>query len=921
VTVMASAAAPFQMMWFPLLALAVALAVVPDKVVASRISTISTFVAPSVLSRHRRGRNTCSVSENTITLMRGRGLLNISTLCQDRTASSSLSPSSSFRPFPFSSLQAVSSSVSTNNADADVSNENHNKKRRPKRRRPNNNATTKKRGGGIDGPSLSSGGEQTWRIFDVNVHPDELSSEDISIAEKASALKFKERNTEDYGKIYLTPTVMAALCQRLKLTPDGNHKESGNMIVSSNNVKVVRRSLDARKNRKQRDSSSSSSTGNSEPLYNYVMDVTFQNPFKSKLRLKHQPGRMERITHTASSTRKGNSNNEQQQHDETTKMSSDDHDDSPTPKLTPKRVVIVGAGPAGLFCALQLIQQSNGQVVPIVVERGKAVEQRGRDIGSLIHRKKMNSESNFAFGEGGAGTWSDGKLTTRIGRNSEGVRHVLETFVKYGAPSKILVEGSPHLGTDNLVRLLRNMRHDLTAKGGEILFGARMAKLHHASTGATTGTEDGDVKVTGIDVCYDDDSRTETIHADAVVLATGHSARDVYQELHDSNKNFDVNTDTNTTTLVQLEPKGFAVGFRVEHPQSLINQIQYGSPWASRVFSGKKRTDQINLERCVAGADTDTSINNNEVENEIIIKNAKTGRLPVASYRLATNQAHDGTTDQVPSDNNESEQPQQQPHYRGVYSFCMCPGGQIVPASTDPNEVCVNGMSFSQRDSTWANSALVVTVDPTDPILLSYRQQYGPIMAGVEFQRDMERRASIMGGGNGDLTVPVQRLTDYLEGTVSVSSSDNSLPSSSYRLGVKSAPLHELYPPPLTHALRQALLNKFDKQMPGYVSSEALLHGVETRTSSPLRICRDPDTLQSIGSLSGLYPAGEGAGFAGGIVSAAVDGSTVGQAVLDHFLMSADEEQIMSGVDSGSSSSRMAGSSKKTRSKSVGFTY
>jgi uncharacterized FAD-dependent dehydrogenase len=455
----------------------------------------------------------------------------------------------------------------------------------------------------------------------------------------------------------------------------------------------------------------------------------------------------------------------------------------------------------------------------------------------------LDGESNFAFGEGGAGTWSDGKLTTRIGRNSQAVRFVLETLVEYGAPEKILVEGSPHLGTDNLVKLLRNLRMDLKAMGGDIRFGTQMTKLdmeHGRVQGvqAVTSTRDQE------EVTHD------TILGDATVLATGHSARDVYERLHEAG--------------VQLEPKGFAVGFRIEHPQKLINKIQYGQEWGPSVVTGKSRTDAANQEFFIeAKQNTDT---------------AHSGTLPVPSYRLATDKANDG--------NGQT---------RGVYSFCMCPGGQIVPSSTEPEEVCVNGMSFSKRDSMWANSALVVTVSPEDQILDQYRQTHG-VMAGLAFQRDMERQASQMGGGN--LTVPVQRMTDFVKGQVSTT-----IPSSSYRLGVKSAPCHEIYPAPLTEALRDALVNYFDKSMPGYYNEEGLLHAVETRTSSPLRVSRDSESLTAIG-IENLFPAGEGAGFAGGIVSAAVDGMAVAEAVLDQ-LYGQDRE----------------GRSSQEQLKSVGFSY
>ncbi|KAL7447388.1 hypothetical protein ACHAXM_010598 [Skeletonema potamos] len=472
------------------------------------------------------------------------------------------------------------------------------------------------------------------------------------------------------------------------------------------------------------------------------------------------------------------------------------------------RIVIVGAGPAGLFCALSLA--SSGLCTPILLERGQPVEKRGKSIGALIHRRCVDPESNFSFGEGGAGTWSDGKLTTRIGRNSGSVRYVLETLVKYGAPERILVEGAPHLGTDNLVRLLRNMREDLKHMGGEIHFGTKASKYL---------IEDG--KIRGVEAeCVE--INEETFCGDAVVLATGHSARDVYEELYKAG--------------VELEPKGFAVGFRIEHPQRLINEIQYGKDWGER-----PSTDTVNTEHFQKLSD------GTEESHE--------GTLPVASYRLATDKAFDGEQN------------------RGAYSFCMCPGGQIVPSSTEEGELCINGMSFSNRDSLWANSALVVTVSQNDTILDKYRSH--GCLAGLEFQRDMERKAYQLGGMN--MTVPVQRLTDFVNGVVS-----SSIPTSSYRLGAISAPCHEIYPKPLYNALTYAITEHFEKQMPGFLCEDALLHGVETRTSSPLRLKRNQTTLQA-GGVDNLFPAGEGAGFAGGIVSAAVDGLVVADAIKAKF--------------------------------------
>ena len=638
---------------------------------------------------------------------------------------------------------------------------------------------TKKRGTSLKKTS----GAQTWRIFGVNVHPDLLVDYKYNLS--------KDLPIENQ---YLLPPVLSALYQRLKL------KHAGDALPPQlTDVRVVRRSLDARQKRR------GDLSDESGPRFTYVLDVGVKPGVD--LRLKEQSGRSEMMSTKCDGI---------MQRDTSSYINQAD-----LPSDT-KTVIIVGAGPAGLFCALTLARQG---IRPILLERGQAVESRGKHIGALMHRSLLNKESNFAFGEGGAGTWSDGKLTTRIGRNSDSVRLVLETFVEYGAPASILIEGAPHLGTDNLVRLLRNMRQDLRDLGGTIYFGAKMTSLI-IENGVAKG-----VNVTfseaierGTNLPLDQyEIGNKTILGDAVVMATGHSARDVYEELH--------------SLGVKLEAKGFAAGFRVEHPQRLINDIQYGSEWGRSVQTGKKGTDKANQDYFLTGVQ-------------------HPGMLPVPSYRLATDKAFDGSRN------------------RGAYSFCMCPGGQIVPASTDPNEVCVNGMSFSKRDSLWANSALVVTVAPDDEVLEPYRAEHG-VLAGLAFQRDMEQRASIMGGGN--LTVPVQRLTDFITGVASTSA-----PSSSYRLGIKPAACHEIYPAPIVTSLRDALVNYFDKTMPGYVCDEGLLHAVETRTSSPVRISRDSETLQAVNTAR-LFPAGEGAGFAGGIVSAAVDGLVVAEAVMEQI--------------------------------------
>ena len=619
---------------------------------------------------------------------------------------------------------------------------------------------------------------------------------------------------------------------------------------------IVRRSVDARrKSHHHRNNNNNNDKHVEDPHYVYVVDVVVEVAGTGN-RWKTQPGRLERRPTTTPTTMM------------TMKLTTPTLATTTTTTIQQHqlpRVIIVGAGPAGLFCAWQLARSQ--RVMPILIERGAPVETRGRDIGALMHRKQLHTESNFAFGEGGAGTWSDGKLTTRIGRNSETVRTVLETLVQYGAPPHILIEGAPHLGTDYLVRLLRNMRQDLRRMGGIIQFDTKVTGLvmeqnvtlgvtydvtrvsteRHVGTMGENHTNNALFQNNNNNNNNNNNSSSGVLLGDAVVLATGHSARDVYEQLHQMG--------------VSLEPKGFAVGFRVEHPQKLINQIQYGPEWGPSVVTGKGTTDTENANYFANlnkpnEALSDDNNNNNNNNNSTAIKRHR-GTLPVPSYRLATDQANDGKA------------------MRGVYSFCMCPGGQIVPASTEPNEVCVNGMSFSRRDSPFANSALVVTVNPNDEVLEPYRDEHG-VLAGIAFQRDMERRAAEMGGGN--FTVPVQRLTDFLTNTASTSA-----PPSSYRLGVKPAPCHLIYPEPLVVALKHALMNQFNRQMPGFICDDGLLHGVETRTSSPVRIARDGATFQAMGTKN-LYPAGEGAGFAGGIVSAAVDGIAVADAILsDRF--------------------------------------
>lgn len=430
-----------------------------------------------------------------------------------------------------------------------------------------------------------------------------------------------------------------------------------------------------------------------------------------------------------------------------------------------EEVVIVGGGPAGLFCALRLIELG---FRPVILERGKEVSARRRDVAEINRNGKLDPDSNYAFGEGGAGTFSDGKLFTRSKKRGD-YNRALRILVFHGATEEILYEAHPHIGTDKLPGIMTAIRNTITRCGGEVRFGCRVTGLI-LKGGAVAGVECG----------------TERIEARNVVLATGHSADDIYEMLYRQG--------------VTLQAKPFAMGVRVEHPQELIDRIQYHG----------------------AGRDY----------------------LPAASYTL---------TAQVAG--------------RGVYSFCMCPGGVIVPAMTDPSQSVVNGMSSSGRNSKWANSGIVTEVRLSD--LEHLREQWGEL-AGLKFREGFERTARRFGAGGQ--TAPGQRLTDFVSGKGSCD-----LPASSYVPGVVPSRLDEWMPDFISDSLREGF-GIFGRRMHGFLTREAQIVGVESRTSSPVRIPRDPSTLMHV-TVAGLYPAGEGAGYAGGIISAALDGERIAEAI------------------------------------------
>lgn len=435
--------------------------------------------------------------------------------------------------------------------------------------------------------------------------------------------------------------------------------------------------------------------------------------------------------------------------------------------MLPQRPVIIGMGPAGLFCGYMLARHGYR---PVLLERGFDVDTRTRDVEAYWNGGSLNPESNVQFGEGGAGTFSDGKLNTLVKDKDGRNREVLRIFVEFGAPEHILYESKPHIGTDILKKVVVNMRNAIIEYGGEVRFGAKV-----------TGIETAGNALSGVRI-----NDSELLMTTQAVLAIGHSARDTFTYLNQ--------------IQIPMEAKAFAVGMRVEHPQSLINEYMYGKEYGSM--------------------------------------------LPAAPYKL-TAQTSTG---------------------RGVYSFCMCPGGYIVNASSEPGRIAVNGMSCSDRGSGHANSAIIVQVTPKD-----YGAD-GPL-AGIAFQRQLEEKAYLIGNGR----VPVQYYGDYKQGHNSEKGMDPDSPQPNVKGEYTFSNLRGLLPKACEQAFMEGM-EQFDKVIRGFAGDRVLLAGIESRTSSPVRICRD-DTLQCP-SVQGLYPCGEGAGYAGGIISAAMDGMRVAEQIV-----------------------------------------
>jgi uncharacterized FAD-dependent dehydrogenase len=433
-----------------------------------------------------------------------------------------------------------------------------------------------------------------------------------------------------------------------------------------------------------------------------------------------------------------------------------------------KKVHIIGFGPAGMWAALRCLELG---YKPIVLERGKNVQERRRDLKAINQDHLVHEDSNYCFGEGGAGTYSDGKLYTRSLKRGD-VRRVFESLVYHGAMEEILVDAHPHIGTNKLPKIVQNIRETIIDRGGEVHFNTKVTDFH---------IQNNTIK----SLILND---TDELQVNRVILATGHSARDIFYLLNDKN--------------IGLKAKSFAMGVRVEHPQHIIDSIQY---------------------HC---------------------KGVRDGLLPAAAYSLV-----------------------HQVKNRGVYSFCMCPGGFIVPAATAPGEVVVNGMSPSKRNNLYANSGIVVEINIDQDI--PKFEKFGALK-GLEYQKNLERLAFTSGGRSQ--TAPAQRLTDFVEGTLSTD-----LNSTSYQPGLNSAPMHSLLPKLIGSRLRQGFA-EFGKKMKGYYTAEANIIGVESRTSSPVTIPRNEHLEHP--EIKGLFPCGEGGGYAGGIVSAAMDGERCAEAAV-----------------------------------------
>ena len=460
------------------------------------------------------------------------------------------------------------------------------------------------------------------------------------------------------------------------------------------------------------------------------------------------------------------------------------------------QVIVVGAGPGGLFAALRLIELGYR---PIVLERGKDVHERKKDLANITKTQKVDAESNYCFGEGGAGAYSDGKLYTRSKKRGN-TDKILNVFCQHGASTAILSDAHPHIGTDKLPKVIEAMRNTIINSGGEVHFQTRMTRLiiDHSPLTIDHYCEGKVVGVKAVEMVNVQCSMfNEKEYFGPVILATGHSARDVYRYLAEAK--------------IEIEPKGIAVGVRLEHPSHLIDQIQYHS------------------------------------------KQGRGRWLPAAEYSMVT-----------------------QVDGRGVYSFCMCPGGFVIPAATDKEQIVVNGMSPASRGTAWSNSGMVVEVQPTDDLTISQADHFDPNdpLRVMRFQEELERICWQQ--GNMKQTAPAQRMSDFVNGKLSYD-----LPKSSYAPGLISSPLHFWLPKMISKRLQEGF-KTFGRNAHGFLTNEAVMIAVETRTSSPVRIVRDRDTLQHI-RIQGLFPCGEGAGYAGGIVSAGVDGERCAEAAAQYL--------------------------------------